>query len=175
MKNSTKLLLSILSLSFFLTTTSCDEDDPGSSFEFIDQNLQGTIDGLPYTFGEGTADAVNIDGENELSFDLLDADENFTAVCDLFGFGDEVSILFSTPNEVGLYELFFDLSSFDGQTVTLLNPNGEGGVPNNIIASTGAVEILTITDSEVTGRIDARFDGDNTVNGNFTVIFCSTN
>lgn len=78
-------------------------------------------------------------------------------------------MFFTVPNEVGLYKLSFDLGSFSGQTVTLFDQQ----TVLNTIATTGAIEILTITDTEVTGRVDARADKDNFVNGNFTVSFCS--
>ena len=152
MKTSIRLILISFSLCSILVITSCGgDDDSGPSYDFIDQNLQGTIDGLSFTFGEGTVEETTIEGEQMISFDLYHASEEFTDVCDFFGFGDEVSVFFFAPAEVGIYELSLDLSTFSGQTVTLFNPDG---AVNNI-ASIGAVEILTITDTEVTGRMDA--------------------
>lgn len=147
------------------------DDDSGPSYDFKDQNLQGTIDGFPFTYGEGTVELNTRDGEDVLFFDLYNSSEEITDICDFFGFGNEVSVFFTIPAEVGLYELSLDLSSFSGQTVTLFNPDGAV----NSIASTGAVEILTITETEVTGRMDATLDGNNTVNGNFTAVFCPEN
>ena len=171
MNSSAKfILLSIFSFLLFLT--SCNDEDSGPSFEFKDQNLQGIIDGIPFEFGEGTVESTFLN-EGQLSFDLLDQEEQYDNVCDI-SFGDEVRVFFDAPNEVGVYELFFDLSSFNRRVVTLLNPNGEDGIPQNNIASSGAVEIITITDTQVTGRIDATLDGDNTVNGNFTAVFCKS-
>src|SRR5690606_40977769 len=42
----------------------------------------------------------------------------------------------------------------------------------NVIATEGAVEITSVTDTHVTGRIDARADEDNFISGNFTVALC---
>ncbi len=175
MKKQIRHSLPFLGLVFILTSISCGDDDSGSSVDFKDQNLQGTIDGLPYTYGEGFVEQETFNDMDQLSFNLFDVNEEFTDVCDIFGFGEEVSVFFNVPNATGLYELSFDFSSFSGQVVTLFNPNGEDGIPQNNIASTGAIEILTISETQVTGRIDARIDGDNTVNGNFTAVFCQTN
>lgn len=172
MKNSLKLLLLTTGLSLISLISSCKKDDEsGPSYEFINQNLQGTIDGFAYTYGEGSVETTTRDGEGYLSFDLYHSSEDITDICDFFGFGNEVSVFFSTPAEVGLYELSLDFSSFSGQTVTLFNPDG---AVNNI-ASIGAVEILTVTETEVTGRMDATLDAENTVNGNFTAVFCPEN
>ncbi|MEO1255569.1 MAG: hypothetical protein AAFY41_11915, partial [Bacteroidota bacterium] len=153
-------------------SSSLQDSESGPSFDFKDQILQGQIDGFSFEYGEGTVSilASPSDGNN-LFFDLYDIKEDFTDICDFIGFGDEVSVFFRVPNEVGLYELDFDLSSFDGQVITLFNP--EGSVNN--IASIGALEILTISDTLVTGRMDARLDSENTVNGNFSAVFCTEN
>lgn len=171
MKNLFNYLPLIILLCLTLLISSCGKDDSGPSFDFKNQNLQGTIDGLPYTYGEGTVELTTIDGEEELSFDLYHSSEDISEACDFFGFGDHVNVFFFIPAKVGVYQLSFDLSSFDGQTVTLYNPDGSV----NNIATLGAVEILTITETQVTGRMDARMDAENSVNGNFTVEFCPEN
>ncbi len=170
MKYQLKSILLLVTLSSTLIISSCgSDDDSGPSYEFIDQNLQGTIDGISFNSKGGFFDEGFEEGTIRMSiYDISEEGD----VCDIFG-SESVFILFTIPETVGLYELSFDLSSFDGQTVTLVNPNGEGGIPQNNIASTGAVEILTVSETEVTGRMDARLDGDNSVNGNFSVIFCT--
>lgn len=172
MKSLLKPLLLSISISATLFISSCGkDDDSGPSYDFINQNLQGTIDGHVFTYGEGTVETTTFEGEEQLSFDLYHSNEDITDVCDFFSFGDEVSVFFFMPAEVGLYELSLNFSDFSGRTVTLFNPDG---AVNNI-ASIGAVEILTITETEVTGRMDATLDGENTVNGNFTAVFCPEN
>ncbi|MEP5613312.1 MAG: hypothetical protein ABJP45_13755 [Cyclobacteriaceae bacterium] len=162
-KNALTLLLSFSLL--FLMSCSKDDESDGPSYDFVNQNAQGTIDGISFTFAAGTAEKSN-DGE-DLSVDFYDITEELTDVCDFFGLGESVTVFFTIPNAVGLYELSFDLSSFDGRTVTLFNPD----TFLNIISSEGAVEILSITETQVTGRIDARAD-DSFVNGNFTLEIC---
>lgn len=170
MKNSLYTFQLIICFCLLIFISSCgsdDKEDSGPAYEFLDQNLQGLIDGISFTYGEGTVEASSFE-EGELSIDLYHSDEEITDICDFFGFGEEVSVFFSIPAEVGIYELFIDFESFDGQTVTLFNPDG---AVNNI-ASIGAVEILSITDTQVKGRMDATLDGESTVNGNFTANFC---
>jgi len=172
MKRTAKLILctSALLTTLFITSCGKDDDESGPSNEFIDQNLQGTIDGIPFNYGEGEAElTTNFDEEEVLSLDLFDSNEEITDICEFFGFGDQVSVFFSITPEVGLYPLSFDLNSTSGQTVTLFNPDGAV----NIISSEGAVEILSISDTQVRGRIDARFDSETNVNGNFTATFCT--
>jgi len=159
-----KLLLQVSLLFTVLFVSACGDDDEeaGTSVNFLDQNVQGQIDGVSFSLGEGRADVIN----DELSIDFFDANEQIDDVCDFFGFGDEINVFFTVPNEVGLFPLNFDFTS-GGQTVTFFNPDGN----LNIFASDGAIEILTITDTQVTGRIDARA-GDDAINGNFTLTIC---
>ncbi|MEQ9404929.1 MAG: hypothetical protein RIM99_15160 [Cyclobacteriaceae bacterium] len=158
----------LLSLSL-LFTISCSSDDEQAeaAYDFIDQNAQGSIEGNDFNFGSGKISDSN--AENELFIKLYDDSETFTDPCDALGLGEFVNVFFSIPKEVGLYELTASFSiDEEGQTVTLFNP----ATFLNIVASDGAVEILTITAEQITGRIDARLDND-FVNGNFTAIFCS--
>jgi hypothetical protein len=65
--------------------------------------------------------------------------------------------------------LKFELNDFENSVV--VNLFEEEGYVNNL-ASTGAVEILSISETQVSGRIDARIDDESFVNGNFTVNIC---
>lgn len=167
MKNQKSFLLIALFIATSLFTSCGNDDEAGPTYSFINQNLQGTIDGIPFTLKGGRFE----DGfeENEISIDLYDTNEQGD-ICSIL-FGEFVNVFFSIPRAVGLYELSFNLDSFDGRTVTLYNPDNS----LNIIATEGAVEILSISDTQVTGRMDVRFDEENAVNGNFTVELCPTN
>jgi len=171
---SYSLMIFLILGTFLMTSCGDDNENSGPDYDFIDQNLQGRIDGLEYVFDEGRAEE-SFFTNGSLSIDLFDVSEVITEdICD-FGFGDEIQVTFEIPDETGLFELSFDLSSFDGLVVNLLNPDGEDGIPQNNLASIGAVEILEISESSVSGRIDARLDSDNQVNGNFTAIYCPDN
>lgn len=164
MKQFSRLFL--LSLAIF--TFSCGEDDEeGSSYEFKDQTAQGTINDKSWTFISGKA----LIRDGKLSVDL-GADEDFVS-CESFHFNGSY-IFFTLDEATGVSELKFDLNDFDNsQTATMYDPD-EGDFGLNIIATEGAIEIISITDTEVKGRIDIRDGHDNSssVNGNFTVPIC---
>lgn len=162
-----KNLAFLIILLFF---ASCSKDDAGPSYAFIDQNLQGVIDGVQFEFGEGVVEA-SFSEENEYYFTLYDQNEQYDNVCNVF-ISELIYVAFNLPGEEGLYELYFDLTSFDGIVVNLVNPNGEDDIPQIGLASFGAIEITSITTTEITGKIDASLDEENSINGNFSVQFC---
>lgn len=165
-----KLQLLLLG-SLLITIISCSkDDDPSPPYEFIDQNVQGVIDGLPFEFGEGVV-ADSFSEEDEYYFTLYDQNEQYDDVCNVF-ISELIYVAFNLPGEEGLYELYFDLTSFDGIVVNLVNPNGEDDIPQIALASFGAIEITSITTTEITGKIDASLDEENSINGNFSVQFC---
>lgn len=143
---------------------SCEEDEKGPKYEFEDQLLQGMIDGVAYTYGEGSVDFYT---EGKMSFDLY-SDMETTSVCDMFGFGDYVVAFFSMNAEEGLTELKFSLDGSGSQTVTLFNPENT----LNSIVTEGAIEITSITTTSVTGKMDIKMDKENYLNGNFTALVC---
>ncbi|MEO9871226.1 hypothetical protein [Ekhidna sp.] len=167
------LKLSFVSLAFSVFLPACgdDDSDSGPSFDFIDQDLQGSIDGISFTSKGGFFDEGFDEGT--ISIRLYDVSEEGD-ICEIFG-NESVSASAILPDEIGIHELFFDISSFSGIVVNLVNPNGEDGIPQNNLAFIGAVEILSISETQITGRMDATLDSDNTVNGNFTVISCDAN
>ncbi|WP_258104421.1 hypothetical protein [Marinoscillum sp. MHG1-6] len=143
---------------------SCSDEEKGPKYEFKDQNLQGKIDGQAYNYGEGT---VDFSTEGKMSFDLF-SDQETTAACDQFGFGDFVVAFFTMKKNEGLVELVLDFNGGTSQTVTLLNPDNF----INYVTTEGAIEITSIADSVVVGKIDARMDENNYINGNFTATVC---
>jgi hypothetical protein len=164
---SIKSILRFLPVLILTLLLACgDDDDKKTAYSFKDQDLSGEIEGDNWTYEDGFVDQGTFDDEEILDISLFLAQDD--PACETFSReGDEV--FFFVPNAVGLYKLSFDLGSFDGQVVTLFDDEEF----LNVIATEGAIEILTITETEVTGRIDARADGNNHVNGNFTVSFCA--
>jgi len=132
----------------------------GSPPEFIDQTAQGEIDGVPWVIGDGFA---SVDSDGSMSIDLV-LPQTETG-CDIFvASGDEV--IFSVPTaDPALYQLE---ASLTGQTVTLF----ADATVNNFIATSGQIEIQTVTETTVTGRIAAEFDSSTYVNGNFEIPRC---
>lgn len=160
--NSLKNLLFIPTLLVLIFSGCSDDEESGPSYEFLDQNLQGSINGVDFALGDGVVEL----SDDELTFDLY-SDMEPEAGCDIF-IGDHVRVFFDSPNKVGLTELSFDFSTFSGQTITLFDPDGNV----NLIATEGALEITSITETTVTGKIDARSADGDAINGNFTATFC---
>ncbi len=163
----------MLLLAAFLMNA-CDEEedglldfDDGQGYDFKDQVIQGTINGKDWEFKQGTAGIE----ESEISIQL--SPEEASDPCDVFTRTPDQIVFFTVNAEVGVYELKFDFDDFeDNQTITMLDRDAGDGGPLNIIATSGAVEILSVTNTEVTGRIDARESSSSSINGNFTVQIC---
>lgn len=162
MKIYIQSLLSAIVISFL---NSCGgSEDASPAYDFKDQNMKGTIDGISWQVVSGKAEVST--SANDKYF-LNFSEKTIDNACNDFVF-DGNRVFFSIPNAVGLYELQINTSTGDGQTATLF----KGSEFLNIIATEGAIEILTITDALVTGRIDAKADSESSVNGNFSVPLC---
>jgi hypothetical protein len=157
MKRYYSSLVIVVAIAF----TSCGGDDDNSpSFKFKDQDARGKINNVAFAYADGFAD-VDTD-EIRVTLTLEQPED----ICENMPEGN--TVFFYVDNEVKLSKLFLDLNAFEGLTVTLYQKEGSG----NYIASEGAIEILTITDTEVTGRLDARLDSESFINGNFSVQRC---
>jgi hypothetical protein len=152
MKRYCALLFSIVVLSF----TSCgSDDDEKPSYEFKDQDAIGKIENEEFIYDDGYADYID---EPEMRITITEAQTG--DICTEMPEGNTVS--FYVASSEGLTKLGND------HTITFFQPIGS----HNIIATEGAVEIIEITDTHVSGRIDARFDNETYINGNFTVTRC---
>lgn len=140
---------------------SCRENDSGPGYNFKDQDAMGEIAGGEWRYQDGYAD-VNGD---EINLTLMSAQEDGGRGCDVFlPEGDQV--FFSVPAEKGLYKLGLGV---DSRVVTLLDDEETF----NYLAVEGAIEILSISRTDISGRIDARNDeDDNFVNGDFRILIC---
>lgn len=148
-----------------LLFASCSSDTEAPAYNFTDQPLAGMIEGVSWTYADGYADITG-EGENAKLHVTLALPSEGTG-CDILVDGDRV--MFSFPKYAGLHILKLDFNDVEGsRTVTLFDDEET----MNVIATQGAVEITSITDTEVKGRIDARAYDDNFVNGNFTVPIC---
>jgi hypothetical protein len=156
-----KRCLLIAALACSIVLASCNTG--GSGYDFVDQPLQGKIGGASWLYVSGTATDQFANGSLWIyNYDITPNGPDPFALIAYAAAVDKV--LFVVPASVGLHEL-----SQSGQTVTIIDNPGN----DNIICVDGAVEILTIdpVGKLVTGRIDARFDSDNFVNGNFTAVY----
>lgn len=164
MKTTSGLKIYVILVFTFLLVGCNDDDERKNFYSFKNQDLKGEIEGDTWMYADGYVAESIFDDEEVLDITLTLVHDG--SICESFPEGDRV--IFFVPNAVGVYELSFDLASFNGQVVTLFDAEQT----LNTIATKGAIEILSISETTVTGRIDARADGDNYVNGNFIVSFC---
>ena len=153
------LALSVLHLS-------CKEEQP-PVYAFIDQKLTGKIGTSNWAYQDGFAEVVSSGDENNLRVELfLEQQEKG---CGVF-IPEGNSMFFYIPGKKGVYPLHFDMQGSNSLIVTLYEEDDPIGVNHH--AGEGAVEIVSITETEVQGRVDAWADGENYVNGNFVIAIC---
>ncbi len=154
-----------------LTATSCDPDDdddnPTNTCQpagFETQTATGEFMNEPFTFVAGKA---KTDPFDSTEFRITFYGETPTGdMCDNFNFDlPEKSIIMVLPKAVGVY----NLGSQRGVTFNHALPNET----NAAVATCGSVEIVSINATTVVCRIDANArDGENMLNGDFTVQLC---
>jgi len=132
----------------------------GESFEISDQPLQGQVGGESWSFLKGDTSVFLSDSDGY--FARLYA-EDFEAC----GFSQATGnrLILSIPTEIGDYDLGLQ------RNMTFVVEEEDG--PLNLIATEGRIIVDEITATTITGGIHARFDGDNEIDGNFTVTICS--
>jgi hypothetical protein len=156
-------LVNAIALSLFFG--SCSSEDPKPAYNFVDQDLSGKIENEAWTFGDGYAAVTGAGADAKMHITLLKEVEG--EGCDIIPTGDMV--IFTLPFATGLETLLLDFNNLENsRTVTLFDEEQT----LNSIATQGAVEITSISDTEVVGRIDAQADNGNYVNGNFAVSLC---
>ena len=178
------LLIIFLLITFPLIPVNCDYKSEGNDddnaktiamltlaagYEFIDQDLQGKISAIDWEYQSGKARISHFD-DTKLSIDIYSETPDGGDQCDAGAFtSSNYYIIFSIPNETGVYQLS------TSQSVTFVDSSGD--ILNNTIAMTGAVEILSIdTSGNVTGRMDVRYsyNDEDYVNGNFIAAYCES-
>ena len=172
MKRSTILLGLLIALAISCKDDDADEKNGGYSFK--DQDLGGMIGGVLWTQRSGFAQEESYNGEEILGIDLVETVSSGEGCTMFMPEGDYV--FFDVPNKVGLYELSInwdaDLANSTEKSRTVTLYDGDDKDKINYIATSGAIEILSISETEITGRIDARAEEGTYVNGNFTVALC---
>jgi hypothetical protein len=140
------------------------EETAAPAFSFKSQDAAGKIKSSDWKYADGFADKFNRGSDPFIDITLVETQPQ--KGCDIvIPTGNRV--FFVVPAVVALYKLSPGLTG-NNYTVTLY----EKATGFNVIVGTGAVEILSITATEVTGRIDAQADDKSFVNGNFKVTIC---
>ncbi len=133
----------------------------GTSYDITDQPLAGTIGGTPWTFVAGDTN------------DFLSQDDDYFAslypeTYSTCGFGEPTQVnhlILNIPKQVGEYDYSLQLN------MTFVVYDGTGS-PNNLIGTSGTIRVDSVTADTITGGVYARFDGDNEIDGTFSVAIC---
>ena len=130
----------------------------GKDYSFSDDAVSGKAGGTDVVFKYGRAMYDEVFDKPVIKYNLYTDDVD---VCLSFP-NSEYQIMLNLPQDTGLYEL-------DMMTNITINWGS-----NNIICGDGAIHIVNInlSDSTITGKIDARSGEENFVNGTFTVPVC---
>lgn len=186
------LLLIVNTIVFY----SCSSDDESSDsvipdnndpyeVNFIEQDLQGTIEGESWTYKGGTVSTNKFTGDSVFTSFISIGTEEFdtSGFCQLNNPDQTPYILFTMKHaskalEPTAEDLSLDFTLENNYTITFVSFNDTATGPFNRIITQGRVEVLSVDTVAkiVTGRIDARdlVEGDaNNVNGNFSISYCN--
>lgn len=161
MKLNYLFILCAIILAFILVSSCRDDEKPVYSFKT--QDTSGKIGNTPWTYADGYAQVSPT--LPEVGIHLFEGQGE--SGCNVF-LVDGNEVYFYVPNKVGLYKLKYSTDDPFYNSISLY----ENERSLNHVAYNGAIEIVSITDTAISGRIDASMDGENFVNGNFTVNFC---
>lgn len=146
---------------------SCSSEEEGitTDYSFIDQVAQGQIEGKSWIYSNGMAiPDTDDEGVSYFIIRLYSTTDVVENVCDLT-FPDYDRLHFNLPQVTKLYNL-----SLSEEGVNVLMFEHETKISN--VANQGAIEILDITETQVIGRLDVRYNDTNFINGNFTLEIC---
>ncbi|MFB6305881.1 MAG: hypothetical protein ABEH43_02635 [Flavobacteriales bacterium] len=153
MKQSISYLLSI---NIIFCLFSCEDD---KNYNFKDQELQGLFNNKEWSYEGGKAKKDSMIYQMEIHGTVPDS----INICDTMIISKQ--LLVTVPREKGVFELS------PSRSVTFSYKSGDNY--DNIAATKGAVEILSISKNSIKGRIDAKADSDHKINGNFTIPICT--
>jgi hypothetical protein len=122
--------------------------------------MAGTVGGMPWTLGTAETDAFFSD---ESSFWIDAYGETLAESCSDFPSSTAPSLILTAPPMPGSYPL--------GPTLTatfVLNDAAQ----SNLVATTGQINVESVTATQVTGAVSIEYDAQNTVSGRFTATIC---
>ncbi|MDP2343502.1 MAG: hypothetical protein Q8O67_21260 [Deltaproteobacteria bacterium] len=147
----------LLSMSLLLALLAACPPPAEEEEVFSEEPLGGEVGGEPWTFVAGDTNAFLSDDESLFSTFSQAA---FAACVDPVEGPQLISAL---PLEVGVHKL-----KLSGPNVTFSPESGE-----NIVAISGAIRIDEVTDTTISGAINAKADGNNEADGVFELTICA--
>lgn len=161
-----KLLLVLVTSASLLA---CSKDDSSSDTyvaSFKSQPAQGKIKGESFQYIAGKFEQDYF-SDSEYSINLYDKADFDTvgigSMCSVVFYGTKLGVDFSVPQKVGKYELSNEMAVvFETGEMNVALPR----------AIKGAIEVVSITDTKLVGKVDAYFSDDTYVNGDFIVDIC---
>jgi hypothetical protein len=150
------------------TTAACGGDGDGSGVTgatVANQPLSGMINNQPWTFVSGQTDP-----SFQLQPDLYSAtlfDKQITSTCtDLEPPDADRQLLLNIPKAVGTYTLSIDLN----QTFSYTDAQG---TPQNDVATSGVLEVTSLTNTTLRGGVRMHFRTADSVEGQFEITVCN--
>jgi hypothetical protein len=130
----------------------------GVSTTISSQPLSGKIGGQPWTFMTGETDSFQLSA-NQYSVDAYA--ESFTPCTGAASLTAD-SLFLNLPMAVGSYAVTFDLN----QTFYI------AATSDNLVATSGEIEITAISATTITGGANFAYDANNSVDGQFQASIC---
>jgi hypothetical protein len=162
-----KTLLTILAAALlFSCSKEDDKSEPEYTASYKDQPAQGKIEGTNFEYFTGTfvKDFHNTENFRIHLYDKAEIDTvDVNRMCGFAFYGTTRECYFSIPKKVGIHKLY------NNQSVTFVTGEINVALPRAI---KGEIEIISISDTQLVGKIDAKESDANYINGNFTVVFC---
>ncbi len=153
----TLLILSIFV--FFSCTFEVSDDDDNQFCNFSSNNASGKLNNATWTYQGGYA---NIGG-SLMTIRMFGMDEDISGgICNLT-LGSNDRIFFDVPAAVGEYEL-----NNNGGTITMYDTDGNV----NYLISNGCMQVVSITDTEVTMNFNIGSENDYFLEGVAVITIC---
>lgn len=132
---------------------------------FVDEPVEGLIGGMPFKSGEGIFKYFG-SRHDKIRIDLFDNNQITGTSFTLCQIGSTSRTVYAIiPNETGIKT--YTPGGNEGVFIIDQNSYDGGG------AEEGQVDIISISETELIGRMNMYFDDENYVNGTFTLSFCN--
>lgn len=166
MKLKTTSLTILIILSGIILLTYCkkkEEEAPLPPHNFLNQPMSGKVNGQEWVLGAGRSIYTN----PYYKFFFSDSVNTTNDLCNQTGFGKRAIIIAIPKIEQKIYGI-----TYPGTSALQFLIVKEDGNSYYVNGASGALEVLSIDNEKITGRIDAKLNDSNYVNGNFTIQLC---